>query len=201
MSLYFNCSECSSRACLKGGEYPDGCPSLVEKQTIDSAIDRTSSNEDDRNIMAASEMASHKENGAFNNRVEALIEFCHIMNYETIGVAFCVALAKEARVLCDMLSKEDFCVVPICCKVGGKMVSEMGIESSQKAVSCNPIAQAYVLNAHNTDVNVAVGLCLGHDILFSKHSSSPVTTLVVKDRVLKHNTVQTLQESTPICVG
>jgi len=32
-----------------------------------------------------------------------------------------------------------------------------------------------------------VGLCVGHDMLFTRHSRAPVTTLVVKDRVLAHN--------------
>jgi uncharacterized metal-binding protein len=36
-------------------------------------------------------------------------------------------------------------------------------------------------------MNVIVGLCVGHDMLFSKHSRAPVTTLVVKDRVTGHN--------------
>jgi uncharacterized metal-binding protein len=37
-----------------------------------------------------------------------------------------------------------------------------------------------------------MGLCVGHDSLFTKHSEAPVTTLVVKDRVLGHNPVSAL---------
>ncbi len=44
-----------------------------------------------------------------------------------------------------------------------------------------------ILNAIGTDMNVIVGLCVGHDMLFSKHSEAPVTTLVAKDRVTGHN--------------
>jgi uncharacterized metal-binding protein len=33
---------------------------------------------------------------------------------------------------------------------------------------------------------------VGHDILFSKYSDAPVTTLVVKDRVTGHNPVSVL---------
>ena len=40
-----------------------------------------------------------------------------------------------------------------------------------------------------TELNVMMGLCMGHDILFLKHSKAPTTTLVVKDRILCHNTV------------
>ena len=33
----------------------------------------------------------------------------------------------------------------------------------------NPILQARVLNQRQTDLNVVVGLCVGHDSLFSKY--------------------------------
>jgi uncharacterized metal-binding protein len=49
------------------------------------------------------------------------------------------------------------------------------------------VAQARILNEVGTDLNVIVGLCVGHDILFTRHSTAPVTTLVVKDRVTGHN--------------
>jgi len=52
---------------------------------------------------------------------------------------------------------------------------------------CNPIAQAQILNEQLTDFNIVVGLCVGHDSLFFKHSEAPVTVLVAKDRVLGHN--------------
>ena len=52
---------------------------------------------------------------------------------------------------------------------------------------CNPIAQARLLNSRPTDFNIALGLCVGHDSLFYKHSDALVTTLVAKDRVLAHN--------------
>jgi len=54
-------------------------------------------------------------------------------------------------------------------------------------VTCNPIGQAMLLNREETDMNIIVGLCVGHDILFTKHSEAPVTTLIAKDRVTGHN--------------
>jgi Uncharacterized metal-binding protein conserved in archaea len=53
-----------------------------------------------------------------------------------------------------------------------------------RGVSCNPIGQALALQAAGTDLNIAMGLCLGHDLLFARHSHAPVTTLAVKDRLL-----------------
>jgi len=52
---------------------------------------------------------------------------------------------------------------------------------------CNPVMQAKVLEENSTELNIIVGLCLGHDILFSKYSHVAVTTLIVKDRLLAHN--------------
>ena len=48
---------------------------------------------------------------------------------------------------------------------------------------------ALTLNQQQTQLNVTMGLCMGHDILFQQFSEAPVTTLVVKDRVTCHNTV------------
>ena len=51
---------------------------------------------------------------------------------------------------------------------------------------CNPVLQALVLNGEKTELNIALGLCVGHDSLFYKYSEAPVTTLSAKDRLLCH---------------
>ena len=60
---------------------------------------------------------------------------------------------------------------------------------------CNPIAQASLLARAGTELNVVIGLCVGHDSLFFMHSKAPVTVLVAKDRVLGHNPVAGLYTS------
>jgi len=86
---------------------------------------------------------------------------------------------------------KEFEVASVCCKVCGidksahglpRLHGEEGVEAS-----CNPIGQAAILNREGTELNVALGLCMGHDILFNRHSEAPVTTFAVKDRVLAHN--------------
>jgi uncharacterized metal-binding protein len=52
---------------------------------------------------------------------------------------------------------------------------------------CNPIYQAKLLNHENTDFNILLGLCVGHDSLFFKFAEAPTTVLAVKDRVTGHN--------------
>ena len=46
-----------------------------------------------------------------------------------------------------------------------------------------------------TELNVVIGLCVGHDSLFFQHSRVPTTVLVVKDRVTGHNPVAALYTS------
>lgn len=41
-------------------------------------------------------------------------------------------------------------------------------------------------------MNVIVGLCVGHDMIFTKHADAPTTTLVAKDRLTGHNPVAAL---------
>ena len=60
-------------------------------------------------------------------------------------------------------------------------------------ISCNPIAQALLLNEVKTEFNIVVGLCVGHDSLFIKYSEAPVTVLIAKDRRLAHNPAAALK--------
>ena len=52
---------------------------------------------------------------------------------------------------------------------------------------CNPIMQAKLLNEADTDLNIVMGLCVGHDSLFLKYAKAPCVSLVIKDRVLGNN--------------
>ena len=69
----------------------------------------------------------------------------------------------------------------------------VGITEEQKVrpgtyeVMCNPVAQAMLLNEQKTELNVVIGLCVGHDSLFYQYSDALCTTLVTKDRALAHN--------------
>jgi uncharacterized metal-binding protein len=146
-----------------------------------------SSSEDQRmmRIAAAIEGTYYME----KTRVEELIIFGEEMGYKRLGVAFCLGLQQEAQVLCSLLRKH-FTVSSICCKVCGVAKEDFGLKKVEKnkyEVMCNPIMQAEILAKNNTELNIIVGLCLGHDILFTKYSKAPVTTLIVKDRVLAHN--------------
>ena len=122
-------------------------------------------------------------------RIEEVVEFAREMGYKKIGIAFCVGLSREAEMVHSVF-EHDFEVYSVCCKVCGiskKAFDFKPVWGDPDETMCNPAGQAEVLNEKGTDLNLIVGLCIGHDIVFTKMSDAPVSTLVVKDRVLAHN--------------
>lgn len=131
-------------------------------------------------------------------RVEDTIAFAKLSGYLRIGIATCIGLLDETSRLSTILTAQGFEPLSVCCKTGSIDKCETGAGQEMKVRPgtfeplCNPIAQARLLNKAKTDMNIIMGLCVGHDMLFVKHSKAPVTTLVVKDRVAGHNPVSVL---------
>jgi uncharacterized metal-binding protein len=133
--------------------------------------------------------------------VEDTIAFARLMGYRKLGVATCVGLLDETSRLVGILEAQGFETVTVCCKAGSTDKTAVGVAEADKIrpgqfePACNPIAQAGICNEAATDLNVIMGLCVGHDTLFNKHSRAPVTTLVAKDRVTGHNPAAVLYGS------
>ena len=131
-------------------------------------------------------------------RVEDTIAFAKLMGYEKIGIATCIGMLDETQRLADILTAQGFKPLSVCCKTGSIDKLELGLKEEEKVrpntfePACNPVAQAELLNRAGADFNIIVGLCVGHDIIFTKYSKAPVTTLVTKDRVTGHNPVSVL---------
>lgn len=133
---------------------------------------------------------------AVRPRIKELIEFCKLVHAEKIGVAFCGGLPDEAARVTAILEKAGFTVASVRCKCGGTDKTKLDVAKEYKIgdpskfeAACNPVLQAQLLNDAGTDINVIVGLCVGHDMLFTMNSKAPVTTLIVKDHLLGHNPV------------
>jgi uncharacterized metal-binding protein len=134
-------------------------------------------------------------------RVEEIMSFARRMGVRHLGIASCIGLIREARLLQEILEANGFEVSSVCCKVGSVPKEEIGLVDEEKVrpggfeAMCNPIGQAELLNEAGTGLNVVVGLCVGHDSLFFRHSEAPVTVLVTKDRVTGHNPAAVLYTS------
>jgi uncharacterized metal-binding protein len=125
-------------------------------------------------------------------RIREVMLFARELGYRKLGLAFCIGLAEEAEIIAKILGQE-FDVFSVCCKSCGIAKKTMGLEQidpdNEQESMCNPAGQATMLNEANTELNIAVGLCVGHDAIFNMTSRAPVTTLITKDRVLAHNPI------------
>ena len=73
------------------------------------------------------------------------------------------------------------------CSVDKDLLELEKIKPGQREAMCNPKVQARLLNEGGTELNFIVGLCVGHDMLFTMESKVPVSSIITKDRVLANN--------------
>ena len=209
-TLNSHCAVCSvkNRACITPtGIGPVFCPTTRNQALVERAIKEYEKPE----IKKFAQMASVQEAECYTNRdikpyvlhpikprVQEICEFSQKMGYTKLGVAFCGGLRSEAQALTEILRAYGFDVVSVICKVGCTPKEALGLQEEEKIKigefesMCSPIAQALVLNEAETDFNIVVGLCVGHDSLFFKYSTAFTTVLIAKDRVLAHNPVGAL---------
>ena len=125
-------------------------------------------------------------------RIREVMLFAKELGYRKVGLAFCIGLADEAQTIADILARQ-FEVASVCCKLCGIAKKTLGLEQivpeKEHETMCNPAGQAMLLNEARTELNILCGLCVGHDAVFNIISRAPVTTLIVKDRVLAHNPI------------
>ena len=177
-----SCSDCSRLGCRSASEeqYPPFCLTTnVDKALLEETLEIY-------------------RNGRLT-RVEETIEFIKRMGYKKIGIASCVGLMRETSIFARILKAKGIEYFTVGCKVGAQDKTEIGVPNEKKLNGgcghesmCNPIMQARTLAAHGCDFNIVIGLCVGHDTLFLRHSKVPTTVMIVKDRVLQHNPVAAL---------
>jgi uncharacterized metal-binding protein len=145
-------------------------------------------NDDDRQILKVAEDTVDRS----LDRIAEIISYAKEANISRIGIANCTTFTREAKELQNILSEEGFEVERVHCKYGRMPFSD--ILEGYEGISCNPAGQAKYLEEKGTDLNIMMGLCLGHDMIFNAKSKAPVTPLIVKDRKLGHKTFEMLRK-------
>lgn len=198
-----SCPLCGTRACsLPTGEKapPGFCPMLQEPSTLKEVEARATTDPALRRMAQASARTEAFGYGRMT-RVEEVMDFARRLDATRLGIAHCVGLTQEARLARSVFIANGFEVAAVCCKVGAVPKEAVGLSDAEKVrpgnheVLCNPVAQAAVLEAAGTHLNVVAGLCVGHDSLFFAHSKAPATVLIAKDRVTGHNPAAALYTS------
>jgi uncharacterized metal-binding protein len=201
------CARCpfdsARRVCRnEAGEAPPFCPTTSEAEVARRSLEQY----DGPGVRTFALNSSVQEAEAYADRalgydrvrpaeprLAEIASFAKRMEYRKLGLAFCVGLRREARVVEGFYSAQGFDVVSVMCKAGGVPKERIGVRDEQKVAPgtyetmCNPAFQAEVMNRAGTELNVVMGLCVGHDSLFFSYAQAPCTVLAVKDRLLGHN--------------
>lgn len=196
------CSSCAVHNCFRrDSKFPEFClTTKLSKEEIDAVNDMYINNEEVRKLAISAAEIEGEFYGKIT-RVQEIAEFAKRIGAKKIGIATCVGLLNEAKIFAKFLEHKGLEPYAVVCKIGGTDKTEIGIPEKKKLQPgcheslCNPVMQAKILNKEKTDLNVIVGLCVGHDSLFMKYSEAPVTTLITKDRVLGHNPAAALYTS------
>ena len=191
------CHECPGLCTLgRKNRKKENCPMVHATETLERAKEIY---ESDPEIKEGTKNASIVEAMGYMKwpRLKDTIKYAQLMEYKKLGIAYCIGLREEAKRAAEILERYGFKVCSACCKTGSLKKTEVGIPEEYTMVSktgypigfttCNPAAQALLLNEARTEMNILVGLCVGHDITFTELSEAPVTTLVAKDRSAPHN--------------
>ncbi|HNX18592.1 MAG TPA: DUF1847 domain-containing protein [Methanoregula sp.] len=195
------CVKCAVRRCgsmEKNGNVPASCPTEKYPDLVKETTEKYRLPENEAVIkgwqgLMEKVLDPEKKNEKYAwTRIHEIIEYAKIRGMKRLGIATCYALMPEAKLLSDILERSGFDVVSLSCLCGEVNPQDLGMPG---AIFCNPILQAAILNREKTDLNIMVGLCVGHDILFLRNCTAETTPLIVKDRALGHNPVAALYQS------
>ena len=197
-----SCSDCGFLNCYRQEKsFPKFCPGeAVEPGVLENVTREYCGDVDDARTARAAAEVEGLYYGKLT-RVEEVLAFARRIGAHKIGLATCVGLIEETRIFSKILKRNGFEPYSVLCKIGSLDKGRIGLDDNLKIRPgtfegmCNPILQARLLDKWGADLNVIIGLCVGHDALFSKHSEALVTTLIVKDRVLAHNPAAALYTS------
>ncbi|HSB81835.1 MAG TPA: DUF1847 domain-containing protein [Candidatus Methylomirabilis sp.] len=194
------CALCGVRACTAEPDTktpPSFCPMPAEEELLQE-VERQYLEREDLRRLAVESARTEAAGYCTSTRVEEIMDFARRIGAQRLGIAHCVGLMQEAKVARDIFVAGGFDVFTVCCKAGSIAKEKVGLRDDEKVhpgqyeAMCSPVGQAALLHSAGTQLNVVIGLCVGHDSLFFMHSKAPATVLVAKDRVLGHNPVAAL---------
>lgn len=189
-----SCVDCATGGCKfpEQGRQPAFCESVALSAQERAGLAAAYADLDLQLEQAANEVAARCGREGLC-RLEEIMDFARRLGYRKIGIANCGAMQAEALTTAKILRLHGYEVFGVSCKFGSIKNGEIGLPeggmAKPEATACNPLAQAERLNTAGTELNVVMGLCVGHDSIFMRHSAAPCTVFAVKDRVLADNPI------------
>lgn len=195
------CVRCTDRRCQSktpGGKVPAFCPTVKHAALAREALETYRAPHEQavlqgwfglmRQVLDPEEP---RQKFAWT-RIDEVMEYARLRGMKRLGIATCYSMLLESRLLADILEHNGFEVASVACLCGETDPGALGLPGD---IFCNPILQAEVLAREGTELNILVGLCVGHDILFLRHSKAETTPLIVRDGATGHNPVAALYQS------
>ncbi|MHA2471962.1 MAG: DUF1847 domain-containing protein [Promethearchaeota archaeon] len=173
----YKCDSVSQCTIGKPNKELDNCPMRVSPEITKKAMELY---RNDDFLKKSTNVASIVEAKGYMHwpRLKDTIEYAKGMGFKRLGIASCVGLQEEAELTAKILQDYGFEVCSVCCKTGSVQKTTVGVPKDYIMISktgypigmvtCNPVAQALLLNKAKTDMNLIVGLCVGHDINFTR---------------------------------
>lgn len=123
-----SCVDCGILNCkTRDKEYPEFCLTTeLTQETIEKV--RALYEEEENNKVSVISAQIENEFYLRYTRVEEVIEFACRMGYKKIGIATCVGLIEESRILARILRKNGFEVYGAVCKIGSFLKTEVGVD-------------------------------------------------------------------------
>ncbi len=162
-----HCAECKSFVC-RGGVVeaaPETC--LMRGRFPD--LDDLYSDADSRELLINSAQVE-AEGYCKWTRLEEAAEFARLMGFVKIGLPHCPDMSDEAAQIRTYLRG-------------------LGLEAyvSPPAVEVDPSGQADFFAGAGVDLNLIVGMCVAHEVVFLSRTEGPAISLIARDRRLGHN--------------
>lgn len=104
------------------------------------------------------------------NRLREIAEFAERMRIRRVGIGYCPDMAREAVLAATYLRSH-----------------QLEVRLPSEEYDCDPVGQAKLFDRIRTELNVIAGMCVGHEAVFSRASSAPLTVLVARDERFCHN--------------
>lgn len=172
--MTLNCADCTSYVCRTGHTeaLPDDCPMRSDFPDFNELY----AHRPWREMAFYAALVEANGYGRWP-RTREIAEFSQHMGFRRLGIGHCSDTRREARLAQGYLER-------------------LGFEAILPPVGhCDPEGQARFLEEIGTDFNIICGMCPGHDAMFIRSSSTPVTSLLVRDTKLRHNPAAALYTS------
>lgn len=122
-------------------------------------------------------------------RFEEIILYAQKQGYKRLGLAYCSTLNAEAQLIAEAL-KRHFKISAVCCRPTASRQGKPRSKHHAGRQICDPQGQLKVFNSTGVEMIVALGLCIGNEIVLKKSSPVPVTTLAVQDQMFSHSPLE-----------